>query len=265
MFYSHLSLVSILKRHSSGYLCSIVKPVLFVQMCPSLPKTVACIITCRSPPCVFSIPAHLAFRHATMTQWCCVTGQAGHWLFVSIQINHSLFWTDNVINAQKGHRVYSSRAWCGEQSGQQVNTLDWLSVTLIGGSRIMSKLKLVFHCSFLLRKNWMTGGVWNVFFNSPVTGCIPKVLGLFVVLIDIPVGKMSPQMPCIWQGLYSLMIRVNMAHGLHFYRRAGRNNTIAKIQPIWEKNNKKQHLTAQNAPHPRDQPQLLLHVRRGEL
>lgn len=78
-------------------------------------------------------------------------------------------------------------------------------------------------------------------------------------------AKISPQMPYIRLGLYSLMIRVNMAHGLHFYRRAGSNNTIAKIQPIWEKNNKKQHLTAQNALHPREQPQLLLHVRRGEL
>lgn len=92
-----------------------------------------------------------------------------------------------------------------------------------------------------------------------------KVLRLFVVLIDIAMGKIRPQVPYIWQGLYSLMIRVNTAHGLHFYRRAGRNNTIAKIQPIWEKNNKKQHLTAQNALHPREQPQLLLHVRRREL
>ena len=98
----------------------------------------------RSPPCVFSIPPHLAFRHATMTQWCCVTGQAGHWLFVSIQINHSLFWTDNVINAHKGHRVYSSQAWCVEQ-GRSVyskwNTLDWLSLiwnidTVVSGIRL---------------------------------------------------------------------------------------------------------------------------------
>lgn len=65
-------------------------------------------------PCVFSILPHLAFRHATMTQWCPVTGQAGQWLFVSIQINHSLFWTDNAINVWKGHGVRSSQAWWGE-------------------------------------------------------------------------------------------------------------------------------------------------------
>lgn len=77
-----------------------------------------CITDSGSPPHVFTIPPHLAFRHATVTQWCCVTGQAGHWLFVSIQINHSLFWTDNVINVQKGHGVYSSQASCGVQGGQ---------------------------------------------------------------------------------------------------------------------------------------------------
>lgn len=92
-----------------------------------------------------------------------------------------------------------------------------------------------------------------------------KVLRLFSVLIDIPVGRKAPRMPCMWQGLYSLMIRVNMAHSLHSDGEVERNNTIAKIQPIWEKNNKKQHLTAQNALHPREQPQLLLHVQRGEL
>lgn len=69
-------------------------------------------------------------------------------------------------------------------------------------------------------------------------------------------------MPRNRQGFYSLMIHVNMAHCLHFYRKAERNNTIAKIQPIWEKKNKKQHLTAQNALHPREKPQLLLHVRK---
>lgn len=52
-------------------------------------------------PCAISIPPHLAFRRAVVTQWCCVTGQAGPWLFVSIQINHPLFWTDNVINTRK--------------------------------------------------------------------------------------------------------------------------------------------------------------------
>lgn len=80
-------------------------------------------------PCVFSILPHLAFRHATMTQWCRVTGQAGQWLFVSIQINHSLFWTDNAINVWKGHGVRSSQAWWGEWWGQRSdgNTLDWLT------------------------------------------------------------------------------------------------------------------------------------------
>lgn len=117
-------------------------------------------------------------------------------------------------------------------------------------------------------KRWFSGVTLSDLkcaFHSPATGRVQKVLRLFVVLIDIPVGMISPRLPYIWQGFYSLMIRVNMAQCLHFYRRAGRNNTIAKIQPIWEKNNKKQHLTAQNALHPREQPQLLLHVQRGEL
>lgn len=73
------------------------------------------------------------------------------------------------------------------------------------------------------------------FLDSPVTGRVQKVLSLFVVLIDIPRGKINPLMPRNRQGFYSLMIHVNMAHCLHFYRKAERNNTIAKIQPIWEK------------------------------
>lgn len=46
---------------------------------------------------------------------------------------------------------------------------------------------------------------------------------------------MSPQMPYIQQRLYSLMIRVNMARCLHFYRKTGRNNTIAKFNPFEKK------------------------------
>lgn len=106
----------------------------YVPSHPGFARAVACIVVSRSPPCVFSILPHLAFRHATITQWCCVTGQAGQWLFVSIQINHSLFWTDNAINVQKGRRVHSSQAWWGECWGQRsdVNTLDWLLVSLWG-------------------------------------------------------------------------------------------------------------------------------------
>lgn len=125
MFYSQFVIHFHFKQHSFDFQSTLLILLycktlsFFVPLCSSFAKTVACIIISRSPPCVFSIPPHLAFRHATMTQWCCVTGQAGHWLFVSIQINHSLFWTDNVINAQKGHRVYSSQAWWGEQGGQR--------------------------------------------------------------------------------------------------------------------------------------------------
>lgn len=182
-----------------------------------------------------------------MTQWCCVTGQAGHWLFVSIQINHSLFWTDNAINAQKGHRVYSSQTWCGEQGGQRSKWTPLTDgVTQLAEKRVRKKVFWYFFVKEELNDwQWSFLLIRYVFLTSPVTGHLPKVLRLFVVLIDIPVGKISPQMPYIWQGLYSLMIRVNMAHGLHFYRRAGKNNTIAKIQPICEK---KQQETALNGP-----------------
>lgn len=92
---------------------------------------------------------------------------------------------------------------------------------------------------------------------------------LFVMLIDIRRGKQSSGLLSIGHKLNSLMIRVNMAHWLGLYKEAMRGkSTIAKIHPIRGKNNnnnKKQHLTAQNALHPREQPQLLLHVRRREL
>ena len=64
-------------------------------------------------------------------------------------------------------------------------------------------------------------------------------------MIYIPLGCTNFQMLTLWRALNSLMIRVNTANSLRFYRRAGRNNTIAKIQPIWEK---KQQETALNGP-----------------
>ena len=99
-------------------------------------KTAAYMIVSRSPPRVFTIRPHPAFRHATMTQWCYVTGQVGHWLFVSIQINPSLFWTDNVIKAQRGHKVYSSQAWCVEQGGQRSK---WTPLTERVSSQILTQ------------------------------------------------------------------------------------------------------------------------------
>lgn len=108
-------------------------------------------------------------------------------------------------------------------------------------------------CIFMRRKKnktkWLKGGhfswLLHVFLDSPMTGNMSKVLRLFSVLIDIPVGRKAPRMSCIWQGLYSLMIRVNMAHSLHSDGEVERNNTIAKIQPICEK---KQQETALNGP-----------------
>lgn len=105
-------------------------------------------------------------------------------LFVSIQINHSLFWTDNVIDTQKGHWVYSSQARRGEQGGQRSEgapSTDWApsqidTVDLRGKG---NRLAVVFF--FFLILPWL--------------GRIQKVLSLFVVLIDIPVGKISPRMP----------------------------------------------------------------------
>lgn len=228
-----------------------------------------CITDSGSPPHVFTIPPHLAFRHATVTQWCCVTGQAGHWLFVSIQINHSLFWTDNVINVQKGHGVYSSQASCGVQGGQHSKWTPLKDCVLYLIDTVGSWVTWICipECSFYLWLiKWLAVVILSEtsFFSrfSSDWASLQKVLSLFVVLIDIPRGKINLRMPCIRQGFYSLMIHVNMAHCLHFYRKAERNNTIAKIQPIWEKKNKKQHLTAQNALHPREKPQLLLHVRK---
>lgn len=78
-------------------------------------------------------------------------------------------------------------------------------------------------------------------------------------------------MPRMWQGLYPLMIRVNMAHSLHFCgevrkkQHNSQNTTHLRAVGAGGNNNKKQHLTAQNALHPRERPQLLLHVQRGEL
>lgn len=65
-----------------------------------------------------------------------------------------------------------------------------------------------------------------------------------LLLIDIPVVNISCHMPYMWRGFYSLVIRVNTAHGLQSYRKVGRN-TIAKIQPIWKK---QQQETALNSP-----------------
>lgn len=122
------------------------------------------------------------------------------------------------------------------RSAQQVNTLDWLHVGLWVGIFVSVKIN-----------DWqgLVPPTWNIFLILLWLSIMSKALRLFIVLIEIPVGHRSPLMPYMRQGLYSLMIRVNMAHSLHFHRRVGRNNTIAKTQPIWEK---KQQETALNGP-----------------
>lgn len=165
----------------------------------SFPQTMGCITDSGSPPHVFTIPPHLAFRHATVTQWCCVTGQAGHWLFVSIQINHSLFWTDNVINVQKGHGVYSSQALCGVQGGQHSKGTPLKDCVLYLIDIVGSWVTCIcipegsFYLGWI---KWLAVVILSetsfFFLDSPVTGRVQKVLSLFVVLIDIPRGKTKP-------------------------------------------------------------------------
>lgn len=236
------------------------KPVLFVQMCFSLPKTVASINISRSSPCVFSMPSSSGIQ-ACYNDPVMLCDRPGRVLAVCVNPDQSL----PLLDRQRHQCTERSQGvlkpglmWWAGRSAEQVNTLDWLS-------KKKNWYSIVDFCKGRIKWLVVISPDLQYVSDSPVTGRVQKVLSLLVILIDIPVGKMSPWMPYIRQGLHSLMIRVNMAHGLHFYRRAGRNNTIAKIQAIWEKNNKKQHLTAQNALHPGEQPQLLLHVRRGEL
>lgn len=120
-----------------------------------------------------------------------------------------------------------------DEVSKEVSTEHWASFTDCEAAE-----------EFLQRKNQMTT-VLNYFCsNSPVTRCVSKVLRCFIALIDIPLGCTNLQMSSMWHSLDSLMIRVNTANSFRFYRRAGRNDTIAKIQPIW---GKKQE-TALNGP-----------------
>lgn len=197
----------------------------FVQVHPQLWHRCGCDAASSSAgrrPSVFSILPHLAFRHATMTQWCRVTGQAGHWLFVSIQINHSLFWTDNAINVWKGHEVRSSQAWWGEWWGQRGNgnTLDWATCIFTRRRR---------------RRNKRKNPLWSSFCEQDLTidfVCLFEfscnqghVRGLAFSLSYWLILQWSAGVPHMWQGLYPLMIRVNMAHSLHFCGKVRKKNT----------------------------------------
>lgn len=72
-------------------------------------------------------------------------------------INHPLSWTDNVINTQKGHWVYLSRAWCGERGGQS-NKCTPLTVILhldaVGFAFFKKSIKRL--CIFFSKKNELT-------------------------------------------------------------------------------------------------------------
>lgn len=216
---------------SHCYLCSIVKPVFFFR------------------PNVFQLPQNCSLHHHEQVTTLCVLhpsssgiqacyndpvmlcDRPGRALAVCVNPDQSL----PLLDGQRHQRSERSQGvlkpglmWWAGRSVLQVTDLSVIN----RHSRPMSKKEMVVRFCKGRIKRLAFFLPWNIVFDSPVAGRIQNVLRHFVVLIDIPVGKMSPQMPYIWQGLYSLMIRVNMAHGLHFYRRAGRNNTIAKIQPI---------------------------------
>lgn len=128
MFHSQLIFNSKFKPRLTPVMpiCFILNLIRFVPLCSRFARTVTCIIISGSPPLCILHPSSSGIQ-ACYNDPVMLCDRPGRVLAVCVNPDQStpLFWTDNVISTQRGHRVYSSQAWWGERGGQQ-----WLHVGL---------------------------------------------------------------------------------------------------------------------------------------